>query len=167
MLIFSLDTKKCMNALLLQHAFDSFLFLEGEITTFNTYHIDGRLNKEFYRQLSTLDTPVPEREYALWKEQRDFCFSIIKGKLTPLHFRFIFSLSSPNIARFLEQEALSFTPSDVRGLYLNFKYDGKILTCTTGTSMNLFTLDKSLETAWDKMVQRIFAKHEIPFELLD
>ena len=32
--------------------------------------------------------------------------------------------------------------------------------------MNLFTLDKSLEIAWDKMVQRIFTKYEIPFELL-
>ena len=31
--------------------------------------------------------------------------------------------------------------------------------------MNLFTLDKSLEQAWDKMAQRIFSKHEIPFEL--
>ena len=32
MLIFSLDTKKCMNALLLHPAFDSFLFIEGDIT---------------------------------------------------------------------------------------------------------------------------------------
>ena len=90
----------------------------------------------------------------------------MKGKRTPLHFRFIFSLSAPNITRLLEQEQLSFTSSDVQGLYLNFKYDGETLTCTTGTSMHLFTLDKSLETAWDKMVQRIFAKYEIPFELL-
>lgn len=36
MQIFSLDTKKCMNALLLQHVFDSFMLVEGEITTFNT-----------------------------------------------------------------------------------------------------------------------------------
>ena len=166
MLIFSLDTKKCMNELLLQHAFDSFLFLEGEITTFNTYHIDGRLRKDFYRQQANDDILIPEREYALWKDHREFCFSIIKGKRTPLNFRFIFSLSAPNIAKLLEQDNLTFSLSDVQGLYLNFKYDGTLLTCTTGTSMNLFTLDKSLETAWDKMVQRIFTKYEIPFELL-
>ena len=166
MLILSLDTKKCMNELLLQHAFDSFLFLEGDITTFNTYHIDGRLKKEFYRQQTTEETIIPEREFSLWKEQREFCFSIIKGKRAPLSFRFIFSLSAPNIAKLLEQEQLSFTTSDVQGLYLNFKYDGTMLTCTTGTSMKIFTLDKSLETAWDKMVQRIFTKYEIPFELL-
>ena len=166
MLILSLDTRKCMNELLLHHAFDSFLFLEGEITTFNIYHIDGRLHKDFYHQQTGEEITIPSREYALWAEQREFCFSIMKGKRTPLHFRFIFSLSAPNITKLLEQEQLSFTSSDVQGLYLNFKYDGETLTCTTGTSMNLFTLDKSLEIAWDKMVQRIFTKYEIPFELL-
>lgn len=165
MLIFSLDTKKCMNELLLRSAFDSFLFIEGEITTFSTFRIDGRLKKEYYRQRLEKETPVPDREYALWKELREFCFSLIKGKLTPLSFRFVLSLSAPNIAHLIAQEELDFAPSDVQGLYLNFKYDGTILTCTTGTSMNLFTLDKSLEQAWDKMAQRIFSKHEIPFEL--
>ena len=46
MLIFSLDTKKCMNALLLHPAFDSFLFIEGDITTFNTFQFNGRLLKK-------------------------------------------------------------------------------------------------------------------------
>ena len=73
--------------------------------------------------------------------------------------------TAPNIARLREQEHLSFAPADVQELYLNFKYDGTKLSCTTGTSMNLFTLDKSLEQAWDKMAQRIFAKYEIPFEV--
>lgn len=166
MLIFSLDTKKCMNELLRGSAFDAFLFLEGEIITFNTFRIDGRLKKEYYRQGLEHENAVPERDYALWKEQREFCFSLIRGKRTPLGFRFVLSLSAPNIAHLLAREALSFTSSDVQGLYLNFKYDGTSLTCTTGTSMNLFTLDKSLEQSWDKMAQRIFAKHEIPFELL-
>ena len=165
MLIFSLDTKTCMNQLLLGSAFDSFLFIEGEITTFNTFQIDGRLKKEFYRQ-NPDDPGIPEREYALWKEQREFCFSVIKGRRTPLGFRIVLSLSAPNIAHLLEQEALSFSAGDVQGLYLNFKYDGTQLSCTTGTSMNLFTLDKSLEQAWDQMAKRIFAKYEIPFELL-
>ena len=91
---------------------------------------------------------------------------MIKGKRTPLGFRIVLSLSSPNIAHLITQEELSFSQRDVQGLYLNFKYDGSQLTCTTGTSMNIFTLDKSLEQAWDKMAQRIFAKYEIPFETL-
>lgn len=164
MLIFSLDTKKCMNALLLHSTFDSFLFIEGEITTFNTFHIDGRLKKEFFRQDEEAASAVQSRDYSLWKELREFCFSLIKGKRTPLGFKLVFSLSAPNIERLLIQEELSFTPADVQGLYLNFKYNGTELTCTTGTSMNTFTMDKSLEQSWDKMVQRFFAKHEIDFE---
>lgn len=164
MLIFSLDTKKCMNELLLHSAFDSFLFIEGEITTFNTFHIDGRLKKEFFRQDEESAAAVQAREYSLWKDLREYCFSLIKGRRTPLGFKLVFSLSGPNIERLLAQEALSFAPGDVQGLYLNFKYNGTELTCTTGTSMHTFTMDKSLEQAWDKMVQKFFAKHEIPFE---
>ena len=156
MLIFSLDTKKCMNALLLHPAFDSFLFIEGDITTFNTFQFNGRLKKDFFSAEER--EALNDREYALWKELREFCLSLIKGKRTPLGFHFVLSMSAPNIARLLEQEKLSFAPADVQGLYLNFKYDGT-------TPMNLFTLDKSLEQAWDKMAQRIFAKYEIPFEV--
>lgn len=166
MQIFSLDTKKCTNALFLQSVFDSFYFIEGAITTFNHFQIDGRLKKEFYRQGLEAESQVPERDFALWKEQREFCFSLIKGKRTPLNFRFVLSLSTPNVMRLVAGEQLSFTEKDIQGLYLNFKYDGQHLTCTTGTSMNLFTMDKTLEQAWDKMAQRIFAKYEIPFELL-
>lgn len=166
MQIFSLDTKKCMNALLLHSGFDSFLFVEGEIVTFSTFRFDGRLKKEFFQQDTGEDFPNTERDFALWKEVREFCFSLIKGKRTPLGFKFVLSLSAPNIAHLIEREGLSFTPADVQGLYLNFKYNGTLLTCTTGTSMNLFTLDKSLEQAWDKMVQRIFTKQEIPFNLM-
>lgn len=166
MQIFSLDTKKCTSALFLQSMFDSFYFIEGTITTFNHYQIDGRLKKDFFRQGLENEAQVPDREYALWKEQREFCFSIIKGKRTPLGFHLVLSLSAPNVMRLVEKEQLSFTESDIQGLYLNFKYDGTTLTCTTGTSMNLFTLDKSLEQAWDKMAQRLFTKYEIPFEQL-
>ncbi|MCB7302694.1 DUF5721 family protein [Bariatricus massiliensis] len=164
MLIFSLDTKKCMNKLLLQSTFDSFLFIEGEITTFNTFHIDGRLKKEFFRQDEEASASVMEREYSLWKDVREYCFSLIKGRRTPLGFKLVFSLSAPNIERLLAQEDIPFTLSDVQGLYLNFKYNGTVLTCTTGTSMHTFTMDKSLEQAWDKMVQKFLTKHEIPYE---
>ena len=105
-----------------------------------------------------------EREYSLWKDVREYCFSLIKGRRTPLGFKLVFSLSAPNIERLLAQEDIPFTLSDVQGLYLNFKYNGTVLTCTTGTSMHTFTMDKSLEQAWDKMVQKFLTKHEIPYE---
>ena len=99
---------------------------------------------------------APSRTYTLWKDIREYAFSIIKGKRTPLSFQFVLGLSEMNIERLLQQQQLAFQPHDVQGLYLNLKYDGQNLTCVTGTSMKLFTLDKSLEEAWDQMVQQLF-----------
>lgn len=155
------EVKECMAKLLLSEVFDPFYFIEGEITTFNTFSIDGYLKKEFFDK-----EEIPERDYALWKDVREFCFSLIKGKKTPLGFRFVLSLSDSNIEKLLLQQGLDFKPQDVQGLYINLKYDGSKLQCITGTSMKLFTMDKSLEHAWDKMVQKFFTKQEIKFELL-
>ncbi len=155
-----LEVKECMSKLLLSDTFDSFLFIEGEIVTFSTFSIDGFLKKEFFEKDMT-----PSRTYALWKDIREYAFSLIKGKRTPLSFHFVFGLSETNITRLLQQQ-LTFQPQDVQGLYLNLKYDGQNLTCVTGTSMRLFTLDKSLEEAWDQMVQKFFLKKEIRAEVL-
>ena len=150
-----------MGKLLLSETFDPFYFIEGEIVTFNTFTMDGYLKKDFYNEEN-----VPEREYALWKDIREFCFSIIKGKRTPLSFKFVLGLSDSNIEKLLLQQELDFKPQDVRGLYINLKYDGQNLQCITGTAMNLFTMDKSLEQAWDKMIQKFFTQKEIKYEVL-
>lgn len=155
------EVKEFMSKLLLSDTFDSFLFIEGEIVTFNTFSINGYLQKDFFDK-----DMIPERNYSLWKELREYCFSLIRGKRTPLRSKFVFGLSEPNIEKLLRQQGLSFTPQDVQGLYLNISYDGHSLRCVTGTSMNLFTLDKSLEEAWDKMVQKFFVQKEISFELM-
>ena len=155
------DVKECMGKLLLSETFDPFYFIEGEIVTFSTFTIDGYLKKDFYDAEN-----APEREYALWKDVREFCFSIIKGKRTPLSFKFILGLSDSNIEKLLLQQELDFKPQDVRGLYINLKFDGQNLQCITGTAMNLFTMDKSLEQAWDKMVQKFFTQKEIKYEVL-
>ena len=46
MIAFSLtNIKDFMSHLLLNETFDHFSFIEGEITTFNTFHIDGFIEK--------------------------------------------------------------------------------------------------------------------------
>ena len=155
------EVKECMAKLLLSEIFDPFYFIEGEITTFGTFTLDGYLKKEFF-----VEEEIPSRDYALWKDVREYCFSLIKGKRTPLGFKFVLGLSDSNIEKLLIQQGLDFKPQDVRGLYINLKYDGTKLQCITGTAMNLFTMDKSLEQAWDKMVQKFFSKQDIKFDVL-
>lgn len=148
-----------MKHLLLLETFDHFLFIEGEITTFNKFSIDGYLQKDFFES-----EEKPALEYTFWKQVREFCFSIIKGKRTPLNFKLIFSLSPENISRLILQNQLDFQPESVQGLYLNIRFDGNTLQCITGISLKTFSMDKSLEQAWDKMVQKFFTQKEIDFE---
>lgn len=155
------DVKECMAKLLLSETFDPFYFIEGELVTFSTFTMDGYLKKDYFNAEN-----APEREYALWKDVREFCFSLIKGKRTPLSFKFVLGLSDSNIEKLLLQQELDYKPQDVRGLYINLKFDGQNLQCITGTAMNLFTMDKSLEQAWDKMVQKFFTQKEIKYEVL-
>lgn len=151
--------KNFMSHLLLSETFDHFLLIEGEITTFNTFHIDGYIRKDFFEEKEGLP------EYSSWKQVRDFCWSLIKGKRTPLGFKFVFSLSAENIARLIESEHLDFKPNDVQGLYLNVCFDESRLTCVTGSSLKTFSMDKSLDKSWDTMVQRFFTKKGIEFDL--
>lgn len=149
MITLPLKTKTCMSHLLLKDTFDGFSFIEGEITTFNKFTIDGFLQKDFFEA-------TPEHNYSHWKDVREFCFNIIRGKRTPLNFKIILSLAPEKFERFLiEHEIAGFGPEDIQGMYMNLTYDGTNLTCITGISMKIFTMDKTLEKAWDAQAQKI------------
>ena len=65
MTVIDLSAKICMAHLLLKPTFHQYSFIEGEVTTFNKFHIDGRIHKEFFDE-------KPEGEYSSWKEVQDF-----------------------------------------------------------------------------------------------
>lgn len=161
------DTKNITAHLFLKDTFDRFCLIEGEIITFNTFRIDGRIHKDFYDTGEHIreNEPTGPEEYSFWGMLRNHCFNLIRGKRTPLGFRFVFSLSPENIARVTHQTVPGIRAEDVQGLYLNFHFDGTLLTCVTGTSFKTFTLDRSLEHVWDEMVRKFFRQHQIPFEI--
>lgn len=150
MIVIDLNAKICMAHLLLKSTFHQYSFIEGEVTTFNKFHIDGRIHKEFFDE-------KPEREYSSWKEVQEFFLSVIKGKRTPLNFRLILSLSKEHFGSFLAARGLAFRSEEIQGLYLNFRYDGSSLQCVTGISMNSFTMDKTLEQEWDTYAKKILS----------
>ncbi len=151
MIVLDLNAKASMSHLLLKPTFHHFSFIEGEVTTFNKFHIDGRLFKDFFDE-------APERQYSDWKEVQEYFLSVIRGKRTPLNFKIILSLARKNFPAFLSSCNLSFRPEEIQGLYLNLRYEENQLKCVTGTSMNLFTMDKSLEEEWDQHVRQLVAK---------
>jgi hypothetical protein len=162
MIILKPDTKTCMSELLLKETFDSFLLIEGTITTYNQFHIDGYLQKDFFSEDN-----LPTEQYSSWKQLREFCLSIIKGARTPLDFKFILSLPKETVMELYHNASFTFPSDAIQGLYLNFSYNGEYLQCITGVSFHTFILDKSLEQLWDKYTLQLFEQWGISFTLLE
>lgn len=153
MLAIQIDhVKDFMKKLLLQDAFDSFLVSEISITTFTTFSIDGQLHPEFFDPEKCEALRAENRSSILWKEARPYCLSIIKGQQSPLSFHIVLQADSALTAQLSASAGLSFSPEDIFGLFLNLQFRGGVLSVTTGTSLKVFTPDKSLDRAWDRFV---------------
>lgn len=161
-----IDVKEFMKKMLLQDTFDAFRVVEVRVTTAVTYTIDGVLHPEFLASLEDLESKTEGETYTSWQSLKPFCLSIIKGPRTPLNFKIIFLLSKNNIHKLLTQSSLSISCEDITGLYLNCQYEKDSLLCTTGTSLRFFTLDKTLDDAWDMLVKKFFKQQGLIFEEL-
>ncbi len=158
------DIKHFMNKLLLDTAFDRFYLAEGTIITYNTFHIDGHLHKDFFSDEEIELQQLDGREYSYWKEVKPFCLELIRGKKTPLAFKFTFLLSKENTKKLLSTSGIQgITPENVTGLLLHVRFDNGKLTCITGTSLNFFTMDKTLDHAWDALAERFLKQQEISY----
>lgn len=157
------SVKSFMNQLLAGDTFDIFLLEEAVISTANTYTIDGHINTDFY--------PTEEREsitdeFQLWSELKGLCFNLIKGRHTPLYFKFVLHLKPEKADTLLSKEHSSVDSSQVRGLILTIKYEGSKVILTTGTSYHTFVMDKEPDRIWDKAIVKYLSGKGIPFEEL-
>ncbi len=155
------DIKGFMKKLLIEETFDTFLLSEASITTFAAFHIDGTFHPEYLSGAEAEALTAEQSGFALWRRVRPFFFDLTKGKNTPLQFRIVFRLAAHNVERLIAQSGVAFRPEDVDGLFLNIRFDGTELTCVSGASLRIFSLDKSLEHAWDEMLERFFRREEI------
>ncbi len=157
------EIRAMMAHFLLGNTFDEWLLSEAQITTFCTYTIDGTFQK-------TYDDPASEepsqeaRILVPWGRVREFCYSLIRGKRTPISFRFVFVLSQEKSREFLAESGLTDDPDDLTGLYLNVSFRDKRLLITTGTARKNFFMDKTLDNAWDSYVQAFLKSFGIAAE---
>ncbi len=137
--------------------FDGFLVTEASFSTITNITIDGHINQDF---MGEAELALPEnREGAVyWKKLRPLCYEIIKGQKVPLRFRIVFMMPSDFVFQFLSSTGLDFEPVQVNGLFLNVNFQDGKLVCTTGTSLKDFTLDKSLEYAWDDQIEKFLIR---------
>lgn len=166
------DIKQFMNKLLLDNVFDQFLLSEAQISMANTVVIDGHINKDFYSESEIQDLKdnaasngrIYSEKMMRFDQIKPLCLSIIKGKKTPVAFKFVFCLSPENTQKFLTMSNSTLQFSDIGNLTLNLKYDSSVLTGTTAVSLNIFTTDNSINSAWDNMIKKFFITNDITFE---
>ena len=159
-------TKTFMHKLLIGDAFHVFSLVEASITTFNQFHIDGKLHMDFFDTDTELQLSADKIIYSSWGDVKAYCYSIIRGKLPPLQFKFIMRLSPSQINILPANNIFSFSDSELSDLFLNIQFKNNELLCTTGIFSQVFTLDKTSETTWDNAVLDFFRYHQIDFTIL-
>lgn len=159
-------TKNIMNSLLISEQFDSFLVGEAVITTFNTFHIDGHLVKEFYssEELEELESNEKSVVFSYWRDIRPVCFQLIKGKKTPVSFKVVLHAAPELLKKIAATPECQVAANLIRSLVLNICYDNGKVTCITGNAFTTFIMDKSVENIWDAYVRRLFSDLGLDYE---
>ena len=158
------DLKNFMNKLLLSDSFDYFLLEEGTIITYNTFQIDGHIRKDFFTKEEQEDTTLCPYDFSLWKDIRPLCFQLIKGKRTPLGFKFVLLLLPEHMEAILRNNNFENNLNLIKTFTLTIKYDQTEATLITGISTNTFLMDKTPEQLWDSAFQKFMDKSGILWE---
>lgn len=155
------DVKSFTSKLFAGTDFDAFLVREVSIVTFNSFTIDGHVRRGYYTQEEREENQI--EDLSSWQVLRPVCFSLIKGKKLPVSFRITLQLPPAEVESFLAARRLGLEAEQVNGIYLNIRYEDQNLYCISGTSLNVFMLDKVLETEWDEAIRLFLRKQEIVF----
>ena len=146
------DRKDFTNKLFRQEVFDHFLVPEAVFHTAFSIAIDG-----------TGLTEEGTRTCASWGQLRPLAFQIVKGQTLPKAFKIVLRLTPENTERTLRSWGSPVAPEEVSGLFVNILYEEGNIRCTTGVSLSSFSLDRSLDAAWDGVMRRFFRHHQISF----
>ncbi len=155
------DMKSFTSKLFVGEVFDQFLVKEASISTYNTFTIDGTIKGGYYSQEEMEERNIGA--LSSWSAIKPFCFSLIKGKRLPGSFRIIMLMPEDGTERFLASRNIGLAKDQVKGLYVNIRYEEEKLTCVTGTSVSVFTLDKTLDDEWDQGFKGFLKHNQIPF----
>lgn len=143
------DVKNFMSQLFVGMSFDSFLFVEGDISTAISYHIDGRVNMDFYTEEELEELKV--EEYRTWDLTKPIVTQMIKGKKMPVAMKLILKKAGRGDLTYL----------------FNIRYENDTLVVVSGISRSSFTFDKSGEKEWDDNVKSFLIKSGIDFEEME
>ena len=148
------DIKEFLNGLFTEERYESFYLFSVNLDSAVSYEIDGKINKEFYseEELGQLEN----KDYICWKDIKKSVLGFMHNGKLPVKMKLILMFNKDNINRLIEMNNIPIHPDNVRALFMNIIYSDNRLSITTGTSLNVFTMDKSLEELWDKTVEKYY-----------
>ena len=158
------DIGHFMNSLLKDGLFDHFLLQEATVTQAVSYTIDGTVTPDFFDAEEIEAMNLSGMRFMPFGKIRPICFELMKGKKKPTYFKFVFLLSPKNQQSTIEKSGSGFHTEDISAMYINLTYKNNILVCTTGISYKLFSLDKTLEQEWDRLVTLFLKQNGISHE---
>jgi hypothetical protein len=136
--------KNIMRQLLVGDAFDGFFVRGVEICALTKFEMSGILDKGFAAEEGK---EPPSRNFCLWSELKPYAYGLVKGSKKPRAMRIVLSLPDEQAKGMHENAA---------ALFLNMSFDADKLTLTTVTSQKIFTMDKSMDHAWEEYVSNFF-----------
>lgn len=155
------DIKDFTKKLFVGDTFDIFLLREATIVTFNTFSIDGHIRQGYYTEQELEENKI--EELSSWAVIKPICFSLIKGKKLPGSFQITLQLSPDQAEKFLIHSQVGLTVDQVNGICMNIRYEDNVLYCISGISLNIFTLDKSIDIEWDEALRLFLRQSDIGF----
>lgn len=155
------DIKGFTKKLFIGDVFDIFLLREATIVTFNTFSIDGHIRQGYYTEQELEENKI--EELSSWSVIKPICFSLIKGKKLPGSFQITLQLSPEQVEKFLIHSQVGLTVDQVNGICMNIRYEDNVLYCVSGTSLNIFTLDRAIDIEWDEALRLFLRQQEIAY----
>ena len=152
---FNVDNiKEFMNELLLNDKYDSFYLFDAKVNAAIDYYVNGKINREFFDK-EELDNMTGD-EYILWKDVKATIHDYMKGNHLPIKFKIVLMFNRDNIIKLIEMNNILMHPDNVGALFMNIYYENGLLYVTSGISMNIFTMDKTLESIWDETLEKYY-----------
>ena len=160
------ELKNFMSRLLTTDCFDMFLLEQAIITTYNTFTIDGHMEKEFYTSEEWNEPSIRPYSFSCWSDIRPICFSLIKGRKTPASMKYILRLKPEAMQTIFSNEDVSIPDRFIDALIVTIRYNSNGMSCTTGISFCDFLPDKTPERIWDKAFLQFLDKAGISYEVI-
>ena len=123
------DIKTFTTQLFVRDTFDRFLVRDVKIVTYNTFSIDGHIKQGYFSEEEKEAQGL--KELSAWEMVRPVCFTLIKGKRLPGSFHILLQLSQKDTIEFLGRAGTSLKEDQVKGLFVNIRYENQNLHCVT------------------------------------